>query len=94
MTWCQFRHVFATLHVVCCLLLQACRDHWVSVVLPAWQSSGLVGAPQGPAAPWPVPKALQPPFLYWLKGSKKRYMVLQPDEAMDALLKLLDGVGC
>eukprot|EP00775_Hariotina_reticulata_P004159 gene4159-4407_t len=73
---------------------KACRDLWVSVVLPTWQSSGLVGVSKGPAAPWPVPTALQPPFLYWLKGSKKRYMVLQTDEAMDGLLKLLDSVGC
>lgn len=62
----------------------------MSAVLPAWGAAGVVTSPRGPASPWPVPAAQQLPYLYWLAGPRKRFLLVQPDDAVEALLQQLD----
>lgn len=41
-------------------------------------------------AAWPLPPEFQPFYGYWLQGPRKRYMLPQPDESIDQLVKVLD----
>lgn len=86
-------HLTANPHIVIPLraMSKAGREHWITVVLPAWQSVvGIVTSPTGPGTLLPLPVELQPAYRYWLQGARKRYMVLQTDEDMESLLLALD----
>ncbi|KAF6253417.1 hypothetical protein COO60DRAFT_1546978 [Scenedesmus sp. NREL 46B-D3] len=70
---------------------KACREHWAAAVLPAWQAAtGSRREARGASSPWPLPPELQPAYRYWMQGQRKRFLVTQPDEAMDALVAALD----
>lgn len=86
-------HMTDNHHIVVPLraMTKACSQHWVTVVLPAWQAAAaVVKASKGASAPWPLPAQFQPFYTYWLQGPRKRYMLPQPDEWIDQLVQQLD----